>query len=143
MLVEGTFDHMFNIWAEEFNLMRDGTGFYRVPLIQTITCILLSLYILHMSASRASYWQVILSISIGLATAGPSCFFKSQCSNRHVETNPLSIFSVISVLHCLLSSVWKQLCHMFGSALQLFMVSGVVQTQVFRNDQKSKSDVGL
>lgn len=96
MLVEGTFDHMFNIWAEEFNLMRDGTGFYRVPLIQTITCILLSLYILHMSASRASYWQVILSISIGLATAGPSCFFKSQCSNRHVETNPLSIFSIFN-----------------------------------------------
>lgn len=66
-------------------------------------------------------------------------FVSGQKAEVIVElTKFVSLFSVISVLHCLLSNVWKQLCHMFGSALQLFMVSGVVQTQVFRNDQKSK-----
>lgn len=91
------FDHTVDLPFDlEFSLTRNRTGFYRFSLTQPPVCLLLSFCIPHISASRTSFQQVILSIFIDLVTRGRSVSLNPKCSNCHVETNSLSIFSTFN-----------------------------------------------
>lgn len=84
--MKGTFDHMVNLtFGLKSSTSPEMDLNFRVPLIQTTACLLLSSCIPQI-ASRTRDQHVILSIFIGLATQGTSCL-NLKCSNCHVETN--------------------------------------------------------
>lgn len=81
-------------WCSAFPGME--LDFIEFPLLQPTTCWLLPLCIPHISAARTSYRQVVLFIVMGLVTWRTACSLNPKCSNCHVETNSLSIFSTFN-----------------------------------------------